>query len=127
MRWHVSLRQAAMTGALASAFFIGGAPSSVQAAASRRPPVLSGAAAIHDLARYGGRYCFADHVHFGSSENQPSLAKAKAEAIDSWFQLVDLEYGAQWSSFATAAKKSVQCAPSGTSWGCEIHAIPCSR
>lgn len=92
-----------------------------------KPPVLSGAAAIHDLARMGGRYCFAGHVHYGSSSGQATQAKAKAEAISSWFELVNLEYGAQWSSYAVSAAKKVSCAQSGTAWGCEVHAIPCSR
>lgn len=96
-------------------------------AAASKPPVLSGAAVIHDLAKYGSRYCFKEHVHFGSSSGQATQAKAKAEAIESWYELVNLEYGAQWSSFAVSAAKSVQCSQSGTSWGCEVHAIPCSR
>jgi hypothetical protein len=101
-------------------------PMAAHAAASR-PPVLSGAAVIHDLAKMGGRYCFAGHVHYGSSAGQPTQAKAKAEAILSWYELVDLEYGAQWSSYNISAAKKVSCLQSGQSWGCEIHAIPCSR
>ena len=52
---------------------------------------------------------------------------AKADAIESWFELVDLEYGGQWSSFAVSAAKSVKCSQSGMAWGCEVRAIPCSR
>lgn len=102
------------------------APLAAQAA-SGKPPVLTGAAAIHDLARMNGRYCFAGHVHYGSSSGAPTQARAKAEAIASWFELVDLEYGAQWSSYSISAAKSVKCSQSGTDWGCEVHAIPCSR
>lgn len=101
-------------------------PMAAHAAASR-PPVLTGAAVIHDLAKMGGHYCFAGHVHYGSSSGQATLAKAKAEAIASWYELVNLEYGDQWSSYGISAAKKVSCAQSGTSWGCEIHAIPCSR
>ncbi len=86
-----------------------------------------GAAVIHDLARMNGRYCFAGHVHYGSSSGAATQAKAKAEAIESWFELVDLEYGAQWSSYSLSAAKNVKCSQSGTAWGCEVHAIPCSR
>lgn len=96
-------------------------------AASGKPPVLTGAAVIHDLARMNGRYCFAGHVHYGSSSGAATQAAAKAEAIESWFELVDLEYGAQWSSYSISAAKSVKCSQSGTAWGCEVHAIPCSR
>lgn len=96
-------------------------------AASAKPPVLSGAAVIHDLAKIGGRYCFAGHVHYGSSSGQGSQARAKTEAIQSWYELVNLEYGAQWSSYAISANKKMSCAQSGTAWGCEVHAIPCSR
>lgn len=102
------------------------APVQVQAA-SGKPPVLTGAAVIHDLARMNGRYCFAGHVHYGSSSGAATQAKAKADAIESWYELVDLEYGGQWSSFAISAAKSVKCAQSGMAWGCEVHAIPCSR
>lgn len=102
-------------------------PAASFAANAGRPPALTGAAAIHSLARMGGRYCFAGHVHFGSSTGQPTKAKAKAEAIQDWYDLVDLEYGGQWSSFTLAAAKQVSCSQSGTTWGCEIHAIPCSR
>lgn len=101
-------------------------PMAAHAAASR-PPVLSGAAVIHDVAKMGGHYCFAGHVHYGSSSGQPTQAKAKAEAIQSWWELVNLEYGAQWSSYNLSAAKKVSCGQSGQSWGCEIHAIPCSR
>jgi len=96
-------------------------------AASGKPPVLTGAAVIHDLARMNGRYCFAGHVHYGSSSGAATQAAAKAEAIESWFELVDLEYGAQWSSYSISAAKSVKCSQSGMAWGCEVHAIPCSR
>lgn len=101
-------------------------PVAAQAAAGR-PPVLSGAAVIHDIAKMGGRYCFAGHVHYGSSTGQPTQMKAKAEAILSWYELVDLEYGKQWSSYNISAAKKVSCAQSGSGWGCEVHAIPCSR
>jgi hypothetical protein len=96
-------------------------------AASGKPPVLTGAAVIHDLARMNGRYCFSGHVHYGSSSGAATQAKAKADAIESWFELVDLEYGGQWSSFAVSAAKSVKCSQSGMAWGCEVRAIPCSR
>lgn len=97
------------------------------AGAARKPPVLTGGAVIHDLAYMNGHYCFAGHVHFGSSSGQPTQAKARSEALISWFELVNLEYGDQWSNYAIAASKKVACSQSGTSWGCEVHAIPCSR
>jgi len=96
-------------------------------AESGKPPVLTGAAAIQDRARMNGRYCFAGHVHYGSSSGAATQASAKAQAIESWFELVDLEYGGQWSSFAISAAKNVKCSQSGTAWGCEVRAIPCSR
>lgn len=102
-------------------------PVTALAAGAGRPPVLTGAAAIHSLARMGGRYCFAGHVHFGSSSGKATKALAKAEAIQDWFDLVDLEYGRQWSSYTLSAAKQVSCANAGTTWGCEVHAIPCSR
>ncbi|MEZ5897968.1 MAG: hypothetical protein R3D51_00600 [Hyphomicrobiaceae bacterium] len=127
MSFHTTRRISLAFCALAAALFLPSAVDTANAGAGRKPPVLTGAAAIHDLARYGNRYCFAEHVHFGSSSGQPTLAKAKAEAVESWFELVDLEYGGQWSSYSVAAKKDLKCSQSGTSWGCEVHAIPCSR
>lgn len=92
-----------------------------------KPFVLSGAAVIHDVVRIGGRVCFDGHVHYGSSISQPNVKAAQAAAADSWYQLVQLEYGDQWSSYQLAAGKDVKCTQSGAGWGCEIHATPCSR
>ncbi|HMN37295.1 MAG TPA: hypothetical protein PKD49_06235 [Hyphomicrobium sp.] len=127
MSLHTTRRSVVAACALAAAFVTPFAVHSAHAAAGRQTLVLSGGAAIHDIARYGGRYCFADHVHYGASTDQPTKAKAKSAAIQSWFELVDLEYGAQWSSYAVSAKKDLSCTQSGTSWGCEVRAIPCSR
>lgn len=119
--------EAAQQGAALNAKPAKAQASQVVAVRAGRPPVLDGAAVIHDLARIGGRYCFAGHVHYGSSSGQPSLAAAKSVAVQSWYELVNLEYGAQWSSYQISAAKNVACSQSGVTWGCEIHAIPCSR
>ena len=92
-----------------------------------KPFVLSGAAVIHDVVRIGNRMCFDGHVHYGSSLGQANVKVAQTMAVESWYQLVQLEYGDQWSSYALAAGKDVKCSQSGAGWGCEIHATPCSR
>jgi hypothetical protein len=97
-----------------------------EAAQKQKPIVLTGAAVIHDIRVMNGRYCFDGHVHYGASTGMPSLKAAQSEAINSWFQLVDLEYGGKWSDYRKSAAKDMKCAPSGAGWGCELHAIPCS-
>jgi hypothetical protein len=97
-----------------------------EAAQRHGPPVLTGVAAIHDLRKVGNRYCFDGHFHYGASSGKPNVKVAQAAAIDSWFQLVDLEYGAQWSNYSHATAKEMKCAPDGAAWGCEVHAIPCN-
>ncbi|NOT72114.1 MAG: hypothetical protein HOP09_12830 [Hyphomicrobium sp.] len=92
-----------------------------------KPFVLSGAAVIHDIVRIGGRVCFDRHVHYGSSMGQSNVKAAQAAAVSSWYELVQLEYGSQWSSYQLAAGKDVKCSQSGAGWGCEVHATPCSR
>ncbi|MEQ1671389.1 MAG: hypothetical protein ABL893_11065, partial [Hyphomicrobium sp.] len=108
-------------------------PGAAEAATKRamhkggKPFVLSGAAAMHDIVRIGGRICFDGHVHYGSSMGQPNLRAAQSAAVGSWYQLVQFEYGDQWSSYQLSAGKDVKCSQSGAGWGCEIHATPCSR
>jgi hypothetical protein len=114
--------QGVAVAAVAAAVGMGAA----EAAQRRGPPVLTGAAVIHDLRKVGNRYCFDGHVHYGASTGMPTVKAAQSEAINSWSQFVYLEYGTDWSNYAKATAKDVKCAPSGTAWGCEVHAIPCT-
>jgi hypothetical protein len=86
---------------------------------------VTGLAAAHNLRREGGRLCFADHFHYGSSAGQSSMKAAQAAAVASWADFVDFEYDASWTSFARASNKEVKCSQSGGGWGCDASARPC--
>jgi hypothetical protein len=87
--------------------------------------VVSGLAASHNLSREGGRLCFADHTHYGSSIGQPNERSAQAAAANSWSDFVDLEYGGAWARYASASGKDMKCSQSSAGWGCELSARPC--
>lgn len=89
------------------------------------PPTVDGMASIHAISREGGRLCFADHWHYGTSLGQPTEQAAKAAAVKSWYGLVDIEYGAAWSNFGKSAQKSIKCERSSAGWGCAISSRPC--
>ncbi len=88
-------------------------------------PSVDGLAASHDMRREGGRVCFSDHTHFGSSSGMPTLAAAQREAAVSWASFVDFEYGGTWASYAKASGKDMKCSQSGGGWGCDLGARPC--
>lgn len=86
----------------------------------------SGLASMHDWQRVGGKICMADHFHEGSSGIFASKAQAQAEAIRSWSDFTDLEYGSAWARFNAAASKSIKCSPAdGSKWTCMVEARPC--
>ena len=86
---------------------------------------VSGLAASHDMRREGGRLCFADHFHYGSSAGQSSRKSAQVAAVGSWASFVDFEYGPTWANFSKSSSKDVKCSTSPSGWGCEINARPC--
>ena len=85
----------------------------------------TGFAILHDLRREGGRTCFLDHYHYGSSSGMPSRRTAEIDALKAWSTFVDFEYGSDWARVPRAASKSIRCENSGGSWGCQIEARPC--
>lgn len=85
----------------------------------------SGLAGIHVLRREGGRLCMADHWHYGSSSTQGSRAAAQKDAIRSWQDFTDLEYGSVWARFSRAASRKVGCSRAGNGWTCDVEARPC--
>ena len=90
-------------------------------------PVLAdstGFAGAHDWRKEGGRTCFTDHYHYGSSSGMRTREAAIAEAARSWSSFTALEYGSDWASFGRAAGKKVSCSPTG-GWSCSIEARPC--
>jgi hypothetical protein len=93
--------------------------------AVQRAAAVTGLAASHDLRREGGRLCFSDHTHYGSSMGQSNERTAQAAAAQSWSEFVDLEYGGAWSRYASASGKDMKCSQSSAGWGCELSARPC--
>jgi|SRR6476619_4294660 hypothetical protein len=98
------------------------------AAASFSIPAYSaetGLAAMHAMRREGGRLCFTDHWHYGSSGSHPTKAGAQRAAIASWQDFTDLEYGRAWARFSRAASKKMGCSRGAAGWSCDAEARPC--
>src|SRR5919206_2909201 len=76
----------------------------------------TGLDAIHSQRREGGRVCFADHFHYGSSYNVGSRRAAELTAVRSWADLTVLEYGSSWGSYRLAASKSMRCGRGSGLW-----------
>lgn len=93
--------------------------------ATSQSAAVTGLAASHDMRREGGRLCFSDHFHYGSSAGKLSQAAAQAAAIGSWASFVDFEYGSAWASYARASSKEVKCSNTTAGWGCDVSARPC--
>jgi len=102
--------------AAAAALAVGGAPSLAD---------QTGVAAIHVLRHEGGRLCMADHWHYGSSGAQNNRGAAQREAIRSWQEFTDLEYGSDWARFGRAAGQRLKCSHSSGGWFCDAEARPC--
>jgi hypothetical protein len=77
--------------------------------------------------KIGKHWCFADHVHFGSSKGQPSKKAALAAAAASYAEGIVFEYGNGYESWTIAARKNINCYQEGGSWTCVIHALPCRK
>lgn len=82
---------------------------------------------LHSQRVEGGRVCLSEHFHYGSSSNQPTRRQAEAEAISSWANFTDLEYGRSWSDYRIAASRGMNCQQSGSGWSCNVEARPCKR
>ncbi len=85
----------------------------------------TGLASIHTLRRERGRLCMADHWHYGSSSAHSSRRAAQRDAIHSWQDFTDLEYGSDWARFSRAASRKVGCSKSGAGWSCNAEGRPC--
>lgn len=85
----------------------------------------TGMASMHDQRRVGGRLCFTDHTHTGSSTGASSKAAALKQAIDSWRSFTAFEYGTDWASFSRAIGKATSCSQSGGRWDCSVEGRPC--
>lgn len=82
---------------------------------------------LHDEVRVGRNSCFENHYHYGSSKGAASKKAAEADAITSWADFVDFEYGSAYSSWKIAASKSLECSQDNVGWGCAASARPCRR
>lgn len=83
------------------------------------------ATSLHDVRREGGRLCLTDHWHYGSSGTQSTKAAAQRDAIRSWQDFTDLEYGSVWARFSRAASRKVGCSQTGGGWVCNVEARAC--
>lgn len=93
-------------------------------ALSAQPGQAQDLASMHSKVRVGGKLCFADHSHSGSSSGQRSRKAAELEAIRSWQDFTAWEYGRTWGSYSLAVGKSMSCSAGG-SWSCSVEARPC--
>ena len=105
-----------LTGLIAAVALVGGA---AQALADD-----SGMAGIHAWRRVGDKTCFVDHSHEGSGRGSTQRT-ALAEAVRSWVDFTDLEYGSDWAVYGRSVEKSVACSPDAGGFKCDISAIPC--
>ncbi len=85
----------------------------------------TGLASIHAMRRERGRICMADHWHYGSSGSLPSRRAAQRDAIRSWQDFTNLEYGSSWARFSRAGSRRVSCSQSGGGWSCNVEGRPC--
>lgn len=84
----------------------------------------TGLASSHDLVKVGGRLCFADHWHSGAGDGA-TKEKARAVAIRSWADFVDLEYGSSWARFSVAAGARTTYTKAENGWSASVEARPC--
>lgn len=84
----------------------------------------TGLASMHDLHKERGKLCMQGHFHYGSSGIFKTKRRARRDAIISWQDFTDFEYGSDWATFSRAAEKSMDCSSSG-GWSCNVSARPC--
>ena len=84
----------------------------------------NGVAGIHGWRKVGDKTCFIDHSHEGSGHGRTQQA-ALADAIRSWTDFTDLEYGSDWAVYGRSIAKSVSCIKDSDGFKCDISSIPC--
>lgn len=104
--------------ACTAALIVGGMPSAPAHANE------TGMASIHNWKKVGRKTCLVDHEHAGSGSGATRKA-AEASAISSWVGFTAWEYGSAWASFANAIGKKVNCSGAGSSFQCDLLAVPC--
>lgn len=85
----------------------------------------TGFASMHSQIRVGNKRCFSDHAHGGSSSGHKTRAAAVQAAVGSWYGYTAGEYGSDWANINKANRRTLNCQPSGSGWGCELNAYPC--
>jgi hypothetical protein len=93
--------------------------------ASRAQADDTGFASMHSQIRVGNKRCFSDHSHGGSSSGQRTRQAAVQAAVNSWYVYTVNEYGTDWSNINKAHRRTLNCQPSSSGWGCELNAYPC--
>lgn len=88
-------------------------------------PAPTGLAASHSMSMEGGKMCFADHWHYGSSDSQPNIKMAQMDAAKSWASFVDFEYGNTWANFAKSSAREFKCQQGSSGFTCDVSARPC--
>ncbi|MEO1206428.1 MAG: hypothetical protein AAFV45_08850 [Pseudomonadota bacterium] len=119
-------RRSLFSGLCAAFVLVGAVFGSTQVEAHGKYASVSGLAAMHDIRSEAGKLCFTDHFHYSSSQNLPSKKLAIRQAIASWQDFTDLEYGPRWASYRLARSKKVSCKVESGAWGCELEARPCA-
>ena len=79
---------------------------------------------LHEKRVEGGRWCMADHPHFGNGSG-PTQKAAQAAAIKDWNEFTAWEYGIPWGNFNNAGSRRVGCTGGVGSFTCEVSARPC--
>lgn len=65
------------------------------------------------------------HMHYGTSDSQPTKKGAQRAAIAAWSSFTEFEYGAAWASYKYARYKSLSCQNKEAGWSCNVEANPC--
>lgn len=86
----------------------------------------TGFASMHSQRIEAGRRCMIDHWHSGNGSGRTQRA-ARYDAIRSWSDFTDLEYGSDWANFNRARGKGIRCQRSGKGYECSVQARPCRR
>jgi hypothetical protein len=84
----------------------------------------SGFAYSHDLRKEKGRTCMSDHYHQGGGSGSTRKA-AEIDAIKSWQNFTDFEYGSDWARFSKATSKGMSCSQTSGGWECQLEARAC--
>ncbi len=84
----------------------------------------TGLAAMHDMARVGGKMCMTDHTHYGSGQGA-NKAAAQKDAIGSWQSSRNSSTAATGHASARPSASASAALQSGSGVDCQVEARPC--